>query len=73
MWWAGFSVYFTVVFLMGWETTAKTTKSSLERCLKGNPFTAINTAAKISKPCPGDREDPSKDLSPAPGLFICLA
>lgn len=34
MWWAGFSVYFIVVFLMRWETTAKTTKSSPEQCLK---------------------------------------
>lgn len=34
MWWAGFSVYFIIGFVAGWETTAKTTKSSLEQRLK---------------------------------------
>lgn len=34
MWQAGFSVYFSIGFLLGWEITAKTTKSSPERCLK---------------------------------------
>lgn len=68
-----FPVYFIIGFLVGNHRKDHKEQPQVVSEVKNRretPFTAINTAAKISKPCPGDREDPSKNLSPAPGLFI---
>lgn len=76
MWWAGLFCLFYHCLSRGVGNRRKDHKKqpgavSEVNNLKGNPFTAINTAAKISKPCPGDRQDPSKNFKSCT-WFVCL-